>query len=122
MAHARVRRRRVLGRARTRFRTVYEAMDRSHAATVPEPHWDLWLIAVDRGRQGRGLGSSLLRPMLERLDAAGDRCCLETLDERTLGLYRRHGFEVVVDAVEPITGVRYWCCVRDPAHASVGSR
>jgi len=105
----------------TRFRTVYEAMDRSHAAAAPQPHWDLWLIAVDPQRQGQGLGSSLLLPMLRRFDAAGDRCYLETLDERTLALYRRHGFVVLVDAVEPTTGVRYWCCVRDPARASVGS-
>jgi GNAT superfamily N-acetyltransferase len=97
-----------------RFRVVYEAMDAAHERALNVPHWILWLVAVDPDRQGQGIGTSLLRPMLARADETGTPCYLETLDGRTVSLYGRLGFEVAEDRVEPTSGLRFWCCVREP--------
>ena len=98
-----------------RFRVVYEAMDRAHVDAVFGSHWILQLIGVEPGRQGAGLGTMLLRPVLERADQGGEECYLETLEERNLPFYARLGFDVTSDALESASGLRYWCCVRQPA-------
>ena len=97
-----------------RFAAVYEEMDASHAALVPEPHWVLQLIAVEPDRRGAGLGSAVIRPVLERAAAEGARCYLETLNDAALPFYERHGFEVAADLTEARSGLRYWCCLRAP--------
>ena len=56
-------------------------------------HWYLHYLCVEPASQGRGIGSMLLRPLLERCD--GDRldAFLESSTERSAALYERHGFE-----------------------------
>lgn len=98
-----------------RFHTVYAAMDHAHGRVLADPHWVLPLIGVEPGKQGSGLGSMLLRPLLERADNDGKTCYLETLNEANLEFYARHGFQVAIDEVEPVSGLRYWCCIRPPA-------
>jgi GNAT superfamily N-acetyltransferase len=75
---------------------------------APEPHWHLRLLGVDPGRQGSGLGAVLLRHGLERAAEAGYPVLLETFSERALPFYLRNGFDVIVDGVEPSTGIRFW--------------
>ena len=103
-----------------RFTAVYEAIDVRHEELTEGPHWDLWVIGVEPASQGKGVGRALLEPVLQRVDQSGETCYLETLDERTLPLYERIGFEVRVAEVEVTSGLPYWCCVRpprDPGHA-----
>lgn len=64
------------------------------AAGPDEPHWHLQYLGVDPDRQNEGVGSQVLSFGLQRADEAGFACGLETSNERTLGLYRRFGFEV----------------------------
>jgi len=54
-------------------------------------------IGVDPVYQGQGIGSALLRALLERADTHLAPVVLEvrTDNATALGLYRRHGFEVV---------------------------
>ena len=105
----------LIGRdAWSRFEIVYSALDDAHARAIHGDHWDLWVLGVLPEAQGNGVASRLVAPMLERLDRAGEVCYLETLDERTLRLYARLGFEVVIDETEPVSGMRFWCCVRAP--------
>ena len=80
----------------------------AHSHAVPEPHWYLRLIGVDPAHQGAGLGSALLRHGLERADASGHPCFLETFEQRNLPFYIRHGFELVIDEEEPSTGIHIW--------------
>lgn len=58
-----------------------------------EPHVYLYTIAVRNGAQGRGLGRSLLAPMLAACDAAGLPAYLENSNPRNHALYAAHGFE-----------------------------
>lgn len=57
-------------------------------------HWYLAILATDPLHQGRGLGSRLITPTLERCDADGLPVYLETQKEANLGYYRRFRFEV----------------------------
>jgi predicted N-acetyltransferase YhbS len=52
--------------------------------------------------QRRGLGSRLVRPILERADRDGVTRHLETADPASVPYYRRFGFEVVEPSLEVI--------------------
>ena len=78
------------------------------AEVQPEPHWHLRLLAVEPLHQGRGLGEVLMRHGLERAASTGDPVVLETFSPRAMGFYLRNGFETIVDAIEPTSGLRFW--------------
>ena len=64
-------------------------MIRVRGAAQFVPHWYLVLIGVDPARQGRGLGSLLLRAGLARVDQDGVECRLFTDQPRNVPLYQR---------------------------------
>ena len=72
-----------------------------------EPHWYLAFLGIEPSEQGKGLGSALLRPVLERCDSEGTPAYLETSNERNLPFYQRHGFEVVQQCGIP-DGPHFW--------------
>ncbi len=84
--------------------------ERAKAIPLP-PHWYLALLAVEPGRQGQGVGSALLAPVLARADAAGEPVRLETVAPRNVPFYERHGFAVAETGTEP-NGLPYWLMVR----------
>ncbi len=61
---------------------------------VHEPHYYVRDIGVHPDMQGRGLGSALLRPTLERCDRKGLPAYLEASSERNAALYERLGFQL----------------------------
>jgi len=79
-----------------------------------EPHWYLATLGTTPERQGQGIGSALLRPVLEHCDAEGLPCYLESSKERNVPFYRRHGFEVVKEVVLGRDGPNIWTMWRDP--------
>ncbi|MEM9037780.1 MAG: GNAT family N-acetyltransferase, partial [Actinomycetota bacterium] len=72
-----------------RFMRVGAAMARAHPS---EPHHYLLAVGVRRGGQGRGLGSSVLRPMLDRCDREGLPAYLENSNPQNEAFYARLGF------------------------------
>lgn len=78
-----------------------------------EPHWYLATLGTDPDRQGQGVGSALLGPVLARCDAEGTRAYLESSKERNLPFYRRHGFEVTGEVRLP-GGPVVWTMWREP--------
>jgi GNAT superfamily N-acetyltransferase len=95
-----------------RLRAVFEAIDAVVRRVAPEPHWHLRLLAVDPDAQSGGLGAALLRHGLRRSDASGRPVALETFAPRAVPFYLRHGFEVLIDAVEPVSGLDFWALRR----------
>ena len=79
-----------------------------------ERHWHLRLLAVEPTRQRGGLGGALLRQGLERANAGGWPVVVETFAEPAASFYRRHGFEPLVEGLDPGSGLRYWA-LRHPA-------
>jgi GNAT superfamily N-acetyltransferase len=69
-----------------------------------EPHLYLAVVGVRPERQGRGLGSALLQPGLEKADRLGLPAYLESSNIRNVPLYERHGFEVTEEATLPRGG------------------
>jgi ribosomal protein S18 acetylase RimI-like enzyme len=82
-------------------------------------HWYLPWLAVRPERQGEGLGGTLLREGLARVDADGLPAYLETPNPRTIPLYERHGFAVTAVAraggCPPVT-----CMLRTARTAAAG--
>lgn len=71
------------------------AMERHHAREVREPHYYVRDVGVLPEMQGRGLGSALMRPTLDRCDREGLPAYLEASSERSAALYARLGFRLV---------------------------
>jgi ribosomal protein S18 acetylase RimI-like enzyme len=78
------------------------------------PHWYLQVLGTEPARQGRGLGSALLRPMLALCDRDGIGAYLESSSERNRALYERHGFSVVETFDMPGGGPTIRRMWRDP--------
>jgi len=94
-----------------RTASAFSLVDKKHPKV---PHYYLLAIGVDPDRQGRGVGSSLLAPMAERLDREGMPAYLESTKERNLPLYERFGFKVTEAFDIAKGGPRIWAMWRDP--------
>lgn len=70
------------------------AMEWRHARDVRVPHYYVRDIGVLPELQGRGLGSALIGPTLERCDREGLPAYLEASSERSAALYQRLGFRL----------------------------
>jgi GNAT superfamily N-acetyltransferase len=79
-----------------------------------EPHWYLATLGTDPDMQGKGVGSALLRPVLEHCDAEGLPAYLESSKERNVPFYNRHGFAVVKEVPLPGGGPKIWTMWRTP--------
>jgi ribosomal protein S18 acetylase RimI-like enzyme len=78
-----------------------------------EPHWYLAVLGTDPARQGEGLGSALLRQVLEDCDRDEVPAYLETGTERNVAFYTRHGFKVRDEFRLP-GGPPIWLMWREP--------
>jgi ribosomal protein S18 acetylase RimI-like enzyme len=94
-----------------RLMKVLTYMERKHPH---EPHWYLPVVGVATAWQGRGFGSALLRPVLERCDAEGVPAYLEASTPRNRALYERNGFEVVEECRYVDDGPPMWLMWRVP--------
>ncbi|HET9082836.1 MAG TPA: GNAT family N-acetyltransferase [Candidatus Limnocylindrales bacterium] len=73
---------------------VFAVLEQMGTAHPTFPHWYLPWFGVDGGRQGKGIGSELLRNCLAVVDADHLPAYLESPNPRNLSFYERHGFEV----------------------------
>ena len=95
-----------------------ELLEHRRRAHAPTPHWYLSALGVDPERQGQGVGTALLRLVLDRADAVGRPAYLETATGRNVLLYERHGFEVVEELILPRTDIRGWLMLRAPSDSA----
>lgn len=77
------------------------------------PHWHLGPVAVKRSRQGRGIGTALLRSFCARMDREGANAYLETDREANVKFYGSAGFSV--DRRKDVVGLPCWFMSRRPA-------
>jgi len=88
------------------------ALDRLHPRW---PHLYLMFIGVDPDQQGRGIGSALMRPVVEQCDRTGLSAYLEGTAEDNVRLYERFGFRTVQRLALPGGGPTSWLMWRMPA-------
>lgn len=56
--------------------------------------YHIWYIGVNPTEQGKGIGTSLLKQILERANELKRTPILETSTEKNLPWYRKHGFRI----------------------------
>jgi ribosomal protein S18 acetylase RimI-like enzyme len=98
----------------TRLVTTLRILNTVEQMHPHEPHWYLATLGTAVERQGRGVGSALMRPVLEHCDAEGLPCYLESSKERNVPFYKRHGFSVVREVALPNGGPPIWTMWREP--------
>ena len=94
--------------ATERFFSALAAGEPYHRSAVPPAHWYVMVVGIAPEAQGKGLGRALLQPMIDRADAAGEPCYLETANPANVTFYERLGFDRVAEIVEPRSGLRFW--------------
>src|SRR5262245_49816962 len=99
------------------FRAVASRFEEARRRAVPVPNWYLMVLGVDPASQGCGVGGQLLRPVLDRADAAGLPCTLETVNEQNIPFYERHGFRVTIHGELTDGAPPFWSMAREPVAA-----
>ena len=97
---------------RRRFAQFAELMAEHHPAEPP--NFYLGAIGVLPAVQRGGLGSLLIRAVLDRCDREGIPASLISTRERNLPLYERHGFVVSARVELPDGGPAMWPMWREP--------
>jgi ribosomal protein S18 acetylase RimI-like enzyme len=80
----------------------------------PEPSWYLATTGVHPDHQRKGLGTAVMRPVLDRCDAEGMSCLTETSSPENVAFYGKLGFEVVSEVAMPDGGPTVWVIWRKP--------
>ena len=60
-----------------------------------QPHWYLALMFVNPDCQGQGVGSTVLKPILNRASEEKLQCYLVTFTEQAVKFYQKNGFEII---------------------------
>ncbi len=100
--------------ARSRAPLAVRSLSFTEQMRPKESFWCLDCIGTDPSQQGKGIGSALLRPMLERCDEEHSPVFLETAQPSNLGFYHRLGFSVVGEFGLPMGGPQVWQMLRKP--------
>ena len=100
-------------RALARAMAAQRVQDRHPKA----PHWYLFAVGVEPELQGRGVGSALLRVVLERCDSLREPAYLEASTETNVRIYERHGFAVTEEVRMASDAPPLWLMWREPREA-----
>jgi GNAT superfamily N-acetyltransferase len=107
---------RIAGLRAPRFLRLMALIEGKHPGE--RDHWYLPALGVRPDRQGQGLGSKLMHPILSRCDEQGLPAYLEASSPRNRALYERHGFEVTKEVKLPRGGPPLWLMWRDPTDSA----
>jgi ribosomal protein S18 acetylase RimI-like enzyme len=93
--------------------TLHEIFELMEATHPQAPHHYLFLLGTRPEWQSRGIGSALLRGLLEQCDRDATPAYLEATSEGNKALYLRHGFEVTGE-IRLAAGPSMWPMWRIP--------
>jgi GNAT superfamily N-acetyltransferase len=103
---------RIYGRSFARVAEGVRVMESKHPS---ERHFYLDSLGVERTARGKGIGSALMKPVLDRCDTDRVPAYLNAGSARSRDLYLRHGFEVTEEFELPDGGPPLWRMWREPA-------
>jgi ribosomal protein S18 acetylase RimI-like enzyme len=90
---------------------VLDTLEKRHPH---EPHIYLEFIGTAPEHQGKGMGTQLIQPMVDRADNEGLGMYLESSKESNVAFYARFGFEVREVMQHRRGGPQQWLMWRDP--------
>ncbi|MGH9022623.1 MAG: GNAT family N-acetyltransferase [Acidimicrobiia bacterium] len=103
-----------LGEATAEYaNALFEFLEIMDAKHPNEAHFYLFLLGTRPPQQSKGIGSALLRAVLDGCDETGTPAYLEATSEGNKRLYLRHGFEVT-DEIHLRDSPTVWCMWRTP--------
>ena len=85
--------------------------------SMKQPCWRLYLLGVSKDYQRQGIGSALIKPILERASCDDLPCYLFTQTEEGVNFYESNGFEVIKKIDIPVTldkTTTYWHMKKEP--------
>ena len=108
---------RVLAAAPASFANFVRYGANAERAHPTDRHWYLVVLGVRPEAQRQGIGSLVLRPVLDRADEEGVACHLETSDRANVAFYQRLGFSVSHDELSLVPGGPAHVAMRRPPRA-----
>ncbi|MEM9151544.1 MAG: GNAT family N-acetyltransferase [Cyanobacteria bacterium P01_F01_bin.3] len=98
-----------------RWRHVFQTIDRTQRQDMGKSsYWELGLMAVHPDSQGQGIGTQLLKPILDRTSDEGLPCYVVTATEPAVNFYQKNGFEVLRNQRLGDHAPLFWALKRDP--------
>jgi GNAT superfamily N-acetyltransferase len=104
----------MIGALGRRLPQVMRAITTVESKHPKSDHYYLPFVGVEPAMQGRGLGTALMRPVLDRCDHEGSPAYLESTTPRSRTCYLRQGFEVTEEFSFPKGGPPSWRMWREP--------
>lgn len=96
------------------YTAIVDFMADRSKGVVPDQSWYLSILGLAPECQGKGLGNTLLAPVLAETDALSVPVYAESFIPKNFTFYMRLGFEQVLSVEEPVTGSAYTILVRPP--------
>ncbi len=93
-------------------KVLFQGFHTMHSSHPKEPYWYLCCVGVDTDLQGKGIGTCLLRPVLDIADQANVICYVETPFPRDIVFYQRLGFEILKKTQPFIGAPPIWIMTR----------
>lgn len=100
--------------AAMRMGRVLDIFDKVNRADVPVDNWYVMAVGVLPEMQGRGIGSSLVRPIMDKARESGLPCLLDTPQPRNVPFYEKLGFRIHAETFDDPSGLRLWTFRLDP--------
>jgi len=99
----------VLGEAPTnRFFSVLDFLEPYHKNDAGESHWYTMVIGVATSDHGTGVGSALMKPVIDKARSTQTPIYLETAEASNVSFYTKLGFRVIRELAEPESGLKLW--------------
>jgi GNAT superfamily N-acetyltransferase len=97
------------------YKRVFECEDYTsnvHKRLMDRPHYYVWGAAVEPTHHGKGIGTQLMQPGIERADQQGVPIYLETHDPKNIRFYEKLGFRLIQEDRVPKHNLPFWCFTR----------
>lgn len=99
-----------------KYKDMVDFMSGKAENIIPAASWYLSIVGLSPQYQNRGLGGTLVKPILDITDSFGMPSYLETFNARNKHFYQRLGYKEIASFIEPVTNAEYWVMLREPLH------